>query len=253
MAPDATGNLGSPGLRGLLHQPHLDCSEGGALLVRSAPWRLDRILIEVGYGEGLCVSELAGLTWSDVLAGDKGQVQLSVVGKAALCAKCCCPRPSAARCCRCAATPARMTPIRQSQDWRPAHRARRARHRQGAAARVGIEAPVSPPGFGTHTRATPSTAGPPCLRFSRPWDTATSLQRRHARPGSSSGLKLDPGYSFDDAEGSVDEARFVICITKGGEWEEPVVLAASCRTGSPVGPGCTRNREPKHRRVRNGI
>jgi len=51
------------------------------LLVRSAPSRLDRILIEVGYGGGLCVSELAGLTWSDVLAGDKGQVQLSVVGK----------------------------------------------------------------------------------------------------------------------------------------------------------------------------
>ena len=25
---------------------------------------------------------------------------------------------------------------------------------------------------------------------------------------------------------SVDEARFIICITKGGEWEEPVVLAA---------------------------
>ena len=81
MAPDATGNLGSPGLRGLLPQPHLECSEGGALLVRSAPWRLDRILIEVGYAGGLRVSELVALTWSDVIERAGGRVQLSVLGK----------------------------------------------------------------------------------------------------------------------------------------------------------------------------
>src|SRR5215472_15872454 len=51
------------------------------LLVRAAPSRRDRILIEVGYGGGLRVSELVALTWSDVIERDSGKVQLSVLGK----------------------------------------------------------------------------------------------------------------------------------------------------------------------------
>jgi site-specific recombinase XerD len=51
------------------------------LLVRAAPSRRDRILIEVGYAGGLRVSELASLTWSDVIERDGGKVQLSVLGK----------------------------------------------------------------------------------------------------------------------------------------------------------------------------
>ena len=51
------------------------------LLVRAAPSRRDRILIEVGYGGGLRVSELVALTWADVIERDGGKVQLSVLGK----------------------------------------------------------------------------------------------------------------------------------------------------------------------------
>lgn len=51
------------------------------LLVRAAPARRDRILIEVGYGGGLRVSELVALTWTDVIERDGGKVQLSVLGK----------------------------------------------------------------------------------------------------------------------------------------------------------------------------
>jgi site-specific recombinase XerD len=51
------------------------------LLVRAAPSRRDRILIEVGYAGGLRVSELVALTWSDVIPRHGGKIQLSVLGK----------------------------------------------------------------------------------------------------------------------------------------------------------------------------
>jgi site-specific recombinase XerD len=51
------------------------------LLVRAAPSRRDRILVEVGYAGGLRISELVAMTWSDVIARDGGKIQLSVLGK----------------------------------------------------------------------------------------------------------------------------------------------------------------------------
>jgi len=52
-----------------------------ALLVRSARTKRDRVLLEVLYAGGLRVSELAALSWSDVLPRENDQVQLSIVGK----------------------------------------------------------------------------------------------------------------------------------------------------------------------------
>jgi integrase/recombinase XerD len=52
-----------------------------ALLIRAARTKRDRVLIEVAYAGGLRVSELVGLTWADVLPRDNGQVQLHVLGK----------------------------------------------------------------------------------------------------------------------------------------------------------------------------
>jgi integrase/recombinase XerD len=39
------------------------------------------VLLEVAYAGGLRVSELTGLSWSDVLPRDEGRVQLSILGK----------------------------------------------------------------------------------------------------------------------------------------------------------------------------
>jgi integrase/recombinase XerD len=52
-----------------------------ALLIRAAPSKRDRVLIEVGYAGGLRVSELVALSWADVLPRDEWRVQLSVLGK----------------------------------------------------------------------------------------------------------------------------------------------------------------------------
>ena len=51
------------------------------LLIRGARTKRDRVLLEVLYAGGLRVSELAALSWSDVLPRENGQVQLNVLGK----------------------------------------------------------------------------------------------------------------------------------------------------------------------------
>jgi integrase/recombinase XerD len=51
-----------------------------SLLIRAAPSKRDRVLLEVIYAGGLRVSETVALTWADVLVRDE-RVQLSITGK----------------------------------------------------------------------------------------------------------------------------------------------------------------------------
>ena len=51
------------------------------LLIRAARPGRDRLMLEVGYFGALRVSEIAGLTWSQIIPRDTGEAQLAVVGK----------------------------------------------------------------------------------------------------------------------------------------------------------------------------
>ena len=51
------------------------------LLLRAARTRRDGLMLEVAYFGALRVSELAGLTWSQVIPRETGEAQLAIVGK----------------------------------------------------------------------------------------------------------------------------------------------------------------------------
>jgi integrase/recombinase XerD len=79
---------------------------GAAIIIRAAPSKRDRVLLEVAYAGGFRVSEIVALTWSDVLPRDEGRVQLSITGRGGKVRQVLLPD-------RCVATPAPM--IRCSQ------------------------------------------------------------------------------------------------------------------------------------------
>lgn len=74
-----------------------------ALLVRAAPSKRDRVLIETAYAGGLRVSEIVVLTWVDVLSRDGERVQLSITGKGGIVRQVLLPKSSAGRSYRCVA------------------------------------------------------------------------------------------------------------------------------------------------------
>jgi site-specific recombinase XerD len=70
----ASGNRGASLAKRIISE--VDVS----LLIRAARSKRDRVLLEVAYAGGLRVSEIVALTWSDVLPRDD-RVQLSIIGK----------------------------------------------------------------------------------------------------------------------------------------------------------------------------
>jgi integrase/recombinase XerD len=51
------------------------------LLLRAARSKRDQLLLEVAYFSALRISELAALTWSQVIPRETGEAQLAIVGK----------------------------------------------------------------------------------------------------------------------------------------------------------------------------
>jgi integrase/recombinase XerD len=168
-----------------------------ALLVRGARTKRDRVLLQVLYVGGLRVSEVAAHTWADVLPRDKGQLQLSVTGKGGVVRQVLLPDPVSRA----------LLSLRGdagANDAVFASNKTRARLTERAvlgivkraAARAGLEAPVSPHWL-RHAHASHAidrgATLPEVQSTLGHSNIATTSGYLHARRESSSGLKLDPG------------------------------------------------------------
>jgi integrase/recombinase XerD len=172
-----------------------------SLLIRAARTRRDRVLLEVGYAGGLRVSELVGLTWSDVLEREEDRVQLSVTGKGGKVRQVLLP----------AIVSKALLALRGDADANnPLFASRkggrplmvRAVHAmvKRAAAKAGIDPEVAArisPHWLRHAHASHAIDGgatvPKVQETLGHGNIATTSGYLHARPGSSSGLRLDEG------------------------------------------------------------
>jgi len=166
------------------------------LLLRAATRPRDRLMLAVTYAGGLRVSELVALTWSDVLSGKGGKAQLSITGKGGVVRQI-------------------LLPKRVSEDlfaWRgdasnndPVFPARHGGHLteravlglvKRIAKRAGVNEAVSPHWL-RHAHASHALDRGATLVETQATlghaNVATTSGYLHARPDSSSGLRLDPG------------------------------------------------------------
>jgi len=167
------------------------------LLIRAARTKRDRVLLEVLYAGGLRVSELACLTWTSVIPRDKGQVQLNVVGKGGVERNVLLPEAVSRSLLSLRGDAGANDPLFASRKTgsRLTERAVLGIVKR-AAAKAGIEAPVSPHWL-RHAHASHAidrgATLPEVQETLGHGNIATTSVYLHARPESSSGLKLDPG------------------------------------------------------------
>lgn len=166
------------------------------LLLRAATRPRDRLMLAVAYGGGLRVSELVALTWADVLPGKGGRVQMCVVGKGGV-------------------TRQVLLPKRVSEDLLafrgdagnndavfPARHCGHLTERavlgllKRIAKRAGVNEAVSPHWL-RHAHASHALDRGATLVETQATlghaNVSTTSGYLHARPDSSSGLRLDPG------------------------------------------------------------
>jgi len=165
------------------------------LLIRAAPSKRDRVLLEVIYAGGLRVSETVALTWSDVLPRDD-RVQLSIKGKGGKLRQVLLPEVVSRSLLSLRSDAGANDPVFASRKGGSLTERAVNGMVKRAAAKSGIDAPVSPHwlrhAHGSHAIDRGATL--PEVQNTLGHDNiATTSGYLHARPDSSSGLKLDPG------------------------------------------------------------
>ena len=167
------------------------------LLIRGARRKRDRVLLEVTYAGGLRVSEIVGLSWDDVLSRDKGQVQLSITGKGGRVRQVLLPETVSRSLLSLRGDAGASDPVFVSRKGGGALTERAINGMVKRAAKAaGITGSVSPHwlrhAHGSH--AIDRGASLPEVQATLGHgNIATTSGYLHARPDSSSGLKLDPG------------------------------------------------------------
>ena len=145
------------------------------LLIRAAPSKRDRVLLEVIYAGGLRVSETVALAWADVLPRDN-RVQLSILGKGGKLRQVLLPDVVSRSLLTSHGDARQRSCLRQPQG-RPPDRAPSTAWSSERPARPASTRLYRRTGCVTRTARTLSTAGPRCPRCSRPLVTATSPPR----------------------------------------------------------------------------
>lgn len=165
------------------------------LLMRAARSKRDRMLLQVGYAGGLRVSELARLTWDDVLP--RGQsVQLLVTGKGGRVRQVLLPETVSGSLLALRGDAGSNDPVFASRNG--GHLTAHTIHVmvKRTAKRAGINEAVSPHwlrhAHGSHALDRGATLAEVQMTLGHA-NVATTSGYLHARPDSSSGLKLDAG------------------------------------------------------------
>jgi integrase/recombinase XerD len=166
------------------------------LLIRAAPSKRDRVLLETLYAGGLRVSEVVALAWADVLPRDD-RVQLSVTGKGGFVRQVLLPEIVSRSLLSFRGDAGANDPVFPSRKG-GGRLTERAVHGmvKRAAAKAGINPGVSPHwlrhAHGSHA-VDRGASLPEVQQTLGHGNISTTSAYLHARPDSSSGLKLDPG------------------------------------------------------------
>src|SRR5262245_15090221 len=166
-----------------------------SLLIRATPSKRDRVLLEVIYAGGLRVSEAVALTWSDAIQRDD-RVQLSIIGKGGKVRQVLLLEIVSRSLLSLRGDAGANDPVFASRKGGGLAERTVNDMVKRAAAKAGIDAPVSPHwlrhAHGSHAIERGATL--PEVQNTLGHDNiATTSGYLHARPDSSSGLKLDPG------------------------------------------------------------
>jgi integrase/recombinase XerD len=174
------------------------------LLIRAALTERDRVLLAVAYAGGLRVSEIVPLKWADVIVRDD-KVQLSITGKGGRVRQVLLPKSVSGSLLALREDASANDPVFASRKM-AGHLTEHSVHVmvKRTAKRAGINEAVSPHwlrhAHGSHALDRGATLAEVQSTLGHA-NVATTSGYLHARPNSSSGLKLDEGI-FGDATGA---------------------------------------------------